>query len=99
MLKTAFKIIIKYIAPEQPSFFGYLADIDEKANKRDIGFMKKLSYQERKHYSKEKGFQGLDSLYALCEFTDQEIEFCHKLKPEMIRIRHKVKNIVKTILE
>lgn len=73
LLKTAFKVIIKYIAPEQPIYFGYLGEFEEKATKRDMGFMKKLNQQQTLHYIKEKGFEGLDALIAICEFSSEEI--------------------------
>lgn len=73
LLKTAFKIIIKYIAPDQPIYLGYLSEQESTATRRDLGFMKKLTKLQKEHYIIEKGFKGIETLYAICEFTDHEI--------------------------
>ena len=72
LLKTAFKIIIKHLCPEQPSFFGYMCEEESTATNRDFGFMKKLTIQQREHYIEEKGFKGIDKIIAICELSDKE---------------------------
>lgn len=99
LIKTSFKVILKYIIPDQLAYVSYMAEFPKVATKRDLGFMKKLTKLELEHYLDEKGFQGLDRIYAMCEFDDNEIELFEKYRPTMLRYREQSKDLIYELLK
>ena len=98
MLKTAFKVIISTVMPEQLGYLCYIMQFEEKASKRDLSYMKKLSRQEIIHYAKEKGFSPLDIWYAQLEFDKKEQEFIRRSNSKWQSILIKSQEVVKTLL-
>lgn len=99
LLKTSFKLILKYAVPDQIAFATYNAQFEQTATKRDFGFMKKLGRHELEHYCDEKGYKGLDKLYAVWEFNDNEIDYFNSLKPTMAKFRSMIKDEIYNILK
>lgn len=98
MIKTAFKIILQHIMPDTLSYLCYICQFEEKATKRDVTYMKKLSRQELLHYAKEKGFTLWDTYCTLCDFDDKELKFFRSNKPILQSLQLKAKEIVRTLL-
>jgi len=71
---------------------------EEKATKRDLTYMKKLSRQEILHYSQEKGFTAKDTMFALLKISTDEQEYLRKTNYKWQGILVKAKEMIKTLL-
>jgi len=91
-------VIIKHILPEQYGYLSYILQFDEKATKRDLTYMKKLSRQEILHYSQEKGFTPLDTMFAMLKMDKKEQDYLKKSNYKWQSILVKVKELIKTLL-
>lgn len=59
------KILMKNIMPDILSYLCYMFQYEQRATKRDMTYMKKLSRQEIMHYVKEKDFTPIDAYFAM----------------------------------
>ncbi len=84
--------------PEQMGYLCYLNQFEEKASKREHTYMKKLSRQEILHYSREKGFSPLDSIYALLRLDKKELEHMRRSNPKWQGLLIKSKEIIRNLL-
>ncbi|CAI2385162.1 unnamed protein product [Moneuplotes crassus] len=98
LLKTAFKLIIKCAMPQQVGYLCYITQFEEKASKREHTYMKKLSRQEILHYSKEKGFSPLDTMYALLRLDKKELEYMRRSSPIWQGLLIKTKEVIRNLL-
>mmetsp|Transcript_10860 Transcript_10860/g.9582 ORF Transcript_10860/g.9582 Transcript_10860/m.9582 type:complete len:194 (+) Transcript_10860:363-944(+) len=98
LLKTAFKVIIRHIIPETYGYLFHIMQFEEKATKRDLTYMKKLSRQEILHYSQEKGFTAKDTMFALLKISTDEQEYLRKTNYKWQGILVKAKEMIKTLL-
>lgn len=84
--------------PEQLGYLCYITQFEEKASKREHTYMKKLSRQEILHYSREKGFTPLDTMYALLNLDKKEIDFLRRSNPRWQGLLIKTKEIIRNLL-
>mmetsp|Transcript_8305 Transcript_8305/g.7356 ORF Transcript_8305/g.7356 Transcript_8305/m.7356 type:complete len:221 (+) Transcript_8305:267-929(+) len=94
IIKTSFKNIIQNIIPEPLGYLCYLMQFEEKATTKEVKYMKKISRQKVIHYSNEKGFTPLDTMYALLELDTNESQFFSRTNGKWAST---IKNCKKTI--